>query len=165
VGTVPKTEFLKGKVELDGTGYIVTNDLMETNVPGVYGVGDVRVKYLRQVITAAADGAIAAVAAEKYLDELETFREQVLDSPVPVLLAFWAPQIEASIAAIATIESVIEKQGGKVAIAKFDTYRNKKTAATYKVEKTPTVILFDKGQVVGRLDGEFTAADIEKLIG
>ena len=68
VGTVPKTEFLKGKIELDEYGYIPTNDRMETNIPGVYAVGDARAKYLRQVITAAADGAIAAVAAEKYLE-------------------------------------------------------------------------------------------------
>ena len=68
VGTVPKTEFLKDKVALDETGYILTNEQMETNIPGVYAVGDARVKYLRQVITAAADGAIAAVAVEKYLN-------------------------------------------------------------------------------------------------
>ncbi|MCL2580738.1 MAG: FAD-dependent oxidoreductase [Oscillospiraceae bacterium] len=165
VGTVPKTEFLKGKVELDGQGYIVTNDLMETNIPGVYGVGDARQKYLRQVVTAAADGAIAAVAAEKYLAELETFREQVLECPTPVLLAFWAPQVEASIGAIATLEGVVEAQGGKVALAKLDTYRNKKTSANYQVEKVPTVIFFDKGEVKGRIDGNFTADDVKKLIG
>ena len=68
VGTVPKTEFLKGKVELDSHGYIIANDKMETNIPGVYAVGDARAKYLRQVVTAAADGAIAAVAAEKFLE-------------------------------------------------------------------------------------------------
>ncbi|MCL2605174.1 MAG: thioredoxin-disulfide reductase [Defluviitaleaceae bacterium] len=68
IGSQPKTEFLKGKIDLDQWGYIPTSERMETNVPGVYAVGDVRVKYLRQVVTAAADGAIAAVAAEKYLE-------------------------------------------------------------------------------------------------
>jgi len=68
VGTVPKTEFLQGKIALDEYGYITTTERMETNIPGVYAVGDARAKYLRQVITAAADGAIAAVAAEKYLE-------------------------------------------------------------------------------------------------
>ncbi len=71
VGTVPKTEILKGKVELNEQGYIITNDLMQTSVPGVYAAGDARVKYLRQVVTAASDGAIAAVAAERYLAEEE----------------------------------------------------------------------------------------------
>lgn len=165
VGTVPKTEFLKGKVELSEQGYIITNELMETNIPGVYGVGDANQKYLRQVVTAAADGAIAAVAAEKYLAELETFREQVLESPVPVLLAFWAPQVEKSINAIAILESAVEKSGGKFALAKLDTYRNKKTSTNYQVEQIPTVILFDKGEVIDRIDGDFTAGDIEKLVG
>ena len=68
VGTVPKTEFLQGKVELNKQGYILTNEKMETNIKGVYAVGDAREKYLRQVITAAADGAIAAVSAERYLE-------------------------------------------------------------------------------------------------
>ncbi|MDR2908500.1 MAG: FAD-dependent oxidoreductase [Oscillospiraceae bacterium] len=165
VGTVPKTEFLAGKIELTKQGYIATNDLMETNVPGVYGVGDARDKYLRQVVTAAADGAIAAVAAEKYLAEMESFREQVLDAKTPVLLAFWAPQVEESIAAIGVLESVAEKKGGAIGLAKLDTYRNKKTSATYNVEKIPTVILFNRGEIVGRIDGAFTAADVEALIG
>jgi len=165
IGTVPKTEFLKGKVALTEQGYIVANDLMETNIPGVYAAGDAREKYLRQVVTAAADGAIAAVAAEKYLVELENFREQVLESKVPVLLAFWAPQVEASIAAIAVLEGVVEKSGGKVALAKLDTYRNKKTSTNYKVEKIPTVVYFVNGEVKGRLEGNFSAADVEKLIG
>ncbi|MCL2069224.1 MAG: thioredoxin-disulfide reductase [Oscillospiraceae bacterium] len=164
IGTVPKTAFLEGKVELNQQGYIVTNELMETNVPGVYGVGDATAKYLRQVVTAAADGAIAAVAAEKYLAELESFRENVLESPVPVLLAFWAPQVEASIAAIAELEGVVEKQNGRIGLAKLDTYRNKKTSDNYKVKDIPTVILFNKGEVIGRIDGAFTARDIETLI-
>ncbi|WP_434511757.1 thioredoxin-disulfide reductase [Desulfitobacterium sp. AusDCA] len=69
VGTVPKTDIINGKVDLNKQGYIITNDLMETSVSGVYAVGDAREKYLRQVVTAVSDGAIAAVAAEKYLAE------------------------------------------------------------------------------------------------
>ena len=68
IGSKPNTAFLKDKIELDEWGYIPTTDRMETNVPGVYAVGDARAKFLRQVVTAAADGAIAAVAAEKYLE-------------------------------------------------------------------------------------------------
>lgn len=165
VGTVPKTEFLKGKVALDDHGYVITNEMMETDVPGVYAIGDARVKYLRQVITAASDGAVAAVAAEKYLTEMETFREQVLDSSTPVLLAFWAPQIEASIEAVGMLEKVVDASNGKVKLVKLDTYRNKKTSATYNVTEIPTVILFNQGETVGRLEGNFTDKDVQKLIG
>jgi len=67
VGMEPETGFLRGKVELDESGYIVTDEFLRTNVPGVFAAGDVRVKDLRQVVTAAADGAVAAMAAEKHL--------------------------------------------------------------------------------------------------
>ncbi|MCL2188944.1 MAG: thioredoxin-disulfide reductase [Defluviitaleaceae bacterium] len=68
IGAQPKTDFLKGKITLDEWGYIPTSEKMETNIAGVYAVGDARAKYLRQVVTAAADGAIAACAAEKFLE-------------------------------------------------------------------------------------------------
>ena len=56
---------IKGSVEMDERGYIPTDADMHTNIPGVYAAGDVRVKSLRQVVTAAADGAIAAVQVER----------------------------------------------------------------------------------------------------
>jgi len=164
VGSVPKTKFVQGKVELNPQGYVVTNEMMETNVPGVYAVGDARVKYLRQVVTAAADGAVASVAAEKYLEEMESFRQQVLEAEKPVLLVFWAPQVQKSMDAVGMIEKVVEEANGAVALAKLDHYRNKKTATTYKVEDIPTVILFDKGVEKGRLTGDFTAEDVKALI-
>lgn len=71
VGHIPNTRFLEGKVRLTGSGYIPTNDRMETDVPGVYAAGDVREKELRQIVTATADGAIAAVNAVKYVEEFE----------------------------------------------------------------------------------------------
>lgn len=69
VGYLPQTELFKGIIDMNEAGYIVTDDDMKTNIPGVYAAGDMRVKSLRQVVTATADGAIAAVQAEKYVDE------------------------------------------------------------------------------------------------
>ncbi|PKK39991.1 Thioredoxin reductase [Clostridiaceae bacterium JG1575] len=69
-GYLPQAEMFAGTIDMDG-GYIKTNDNMETNVQGVYAAGDARVKSLRQVVTATADGAIAAVTAEKYIESLE----------------------------------------------------------------------------------------------
>lgn len=68
VGYLPISELYKGKIEMDETGYIITDEEMRTNVPGVFAAGDIRRKSLRQVITAAADGAIAATNAEHYLE-------------------------------------------------------------------------------------------------
>jgi len=67
VGTEPMTAFVKGLVEMDEKGYIITDEEMRTNVEGIFAAGDCRKKPLRQVVTAAADGAIAAVSAEKYI--------------------------------------------------------------------------------------------------
>lgn len=67
IGYVPNTALFEGKLEMDH-GYIVTDQDMRTNIPGVFAAGDVRVKSLRQVVTAAADGAIAAVQANKYIE-------------------------------------------------------------------------------------------------
>lgn len=69
VGTKPISEFAKGVVEMNEKGYIKADEEMRTSVEGVFAAGDVRVKSLRQVITAAADGAIAAVNAEKYIEK------------------------------------------------------------------------------------------------
>lgn len=68
VGYLPISELFKGKIDMDETGYIITDEEMRTNVPGIFAAGDVRRKSLRQVITAAADGAIAATNAEHYLE-------------------------------------------------------------------------------------------------
>ena len=70
IGRDPAAGFLKDTgLAMDEKGYIPTDEEMRTNLPGVFAAGDVRVKSLRQVITAAADGAIAAVSAEKYLEQ------------------------------------------------------------------------------------------------
>lgn len=68
IGGIPQSSLVEDMVDLD-KGYIVTNENCETSHPGIYAVGDIRVKSLRQIITAAADGAIAVHAAEKYILE------------------------------------------------------------------------------------------------
>jgi len=68
VGLLPKTEIVKDVVTMDDYGYIITDENMETSVPGIYAVGDIRIKSLRQIVTATADGAIAVEhAVKKYL--------------------------------------------------------------------------------------------------
>lgn len=70
IGNVAQTELFKDALTLKD-GYIVTNEEMETNIEGVYAIGDVRSKKIRQVVTAASDGAIAAINAERYIAEKE----------------------------------------------------------------------------------------------
>ncbi|MBR5534616.1 MAG: thioredoxin-disulfide reductase [Ruminiclostridium sp.] len=67
IGRQPSTELVKDQVELDPAGYILADESTRTNLPGVFAVGDVRTKVLRQVVTAVSDGAVAAHMADEYL--------------------------------------------------------------------------------------------------
>ncbi len=69
-GYTPNTQFARSQLELDDQGYVITGPGLSTSMPGVFAAGDVRQKTLRQVVTAAADGAEAAVSAGYYLDEV-----------------------------------------------------------------------------------------------
>jgi thioredoxin reductase (NADPH) len=69
IGVIPNNELFKDKIKLDERGFVLTDETMQTNIEGVYAAGDVVHKVLRQVVTAAADGAIAAFSAEKWIEE------------------------------------------------------------------------------------------------
>ena len=69
IGTEPKTEIFRGQLDMTDQGYIKADGEMRTSAPGVFAAGDVRVKQVRQAVTAAGDGAVAAVQAERYMVE------------------------------------------------------------------------------------------------
>jgi thioredoxin reductase (NADPH) len=70
VGRIPATDLLKGQIELDNGGYVIAGEDTKTNIEGVFAVGDIRTKDLRQVVTAVADGAVAVHSAEEYLAKI-----------------------------------------------------------------------------------------------
>ncbi len=69
IGRSPATELFRGQLELDAGGYIIAGESTQTNIPGVFAVGDVRTKTVRQIVTAASDGAVAAHYVEEYLKD------------------------------------------------------------------------------------------------
>ena len=69
VGRKPATDFLGSQLDLDENGYIIADETTKTSIPGVYAVGDIRTKQLRQIVTAVSDGAMAVHSAEEYLAE------------------------------------------------------------------------------------------------
>ncbi|MDD3523399.1 MAG: thioredoxin-disulfide reductase [Candidatus Cloacimonadaceae bacterium] len=69
VGILPNNDLLESRIELDSAGFVLTDEYMHTNVPGIYAAGDIRHTVLRQVVTATSDGAIAAWSAEKWIIE------------------------------------------------------------------------------------------------
>ena len=70
IGRTPNTALVKGQLELDESGYIISDETTKTNIPGVFAAGDIRTKPLRQIVTAASDGAVASKFAEEYIAEL-----------------------------------------------------------------------------------------------
>jgi thioredoxin reductase (NADPH) len=147
VGTVPRTDFIKGQIELTRQGYIPTTEKMETNIPGIYAAGDVRDKFLRQVITAAGDGAIAAVAAEKYIESEETWRKNVIHEERPVLVAFWSPINAESVQMITELEASLDDS---TKLVKIDAYKNTLLTERYDVKTVPSILRFEKGSLVAR---------------
>lgn len=147
VGTVPRTDFLKDTIELTKQGYIPTTDKMETNIPGIFAAGDVRDKYLRQVITAAADGAIAAVAADKYIESEETWQKNVINEGRPVFVAFWSPINQESVEMITSLEAKLDDSKKLV---KIDAYKNIMLKERYGIDVIPSILQFEKGKLVKR---------------
>lgn len=152
VGMIPSTQFLKDSgVELDQRGYIPVNDLMETNLEGVYAVGDNRVKYLRQVVSAAGDGATAAVAAERYIEELNAFKSNVLQSDKKVLLLFFNALNNTSLEYATLLEKVNKELAEPYNVMKIDIATKKNLAHKFSIEIVPSVVVLDKGQEIKRV--------------
>jgi thioredoxin reductase (NADPH) len=80
IGQIPNTEWLKGTVDIDEYGYIVTDGLLRTELPGVFACGDARANPLKQIVMAVGEGALAAVQAERYLDQLDDPPEGIKDA-------------------------------------------------------------------------------------
>lgn len=155
VGMVPGTAFAKGQIELDERGWIHTNDKMETSVEGVFAVGDVRDKYLRQVSTAVGDGAIAATIAERYIDEQEDFQANVIESEKPVLLGFWSPEFGDSLEKLTKVDEVNRSVDNKYKFIEIDISRKiglaKKFNITINADQSARVIELSKGELVREL--------------
>ena len=156
VGMVPGTKCVKGQMELDDRGWVHTNEMMETDVPGVFAVGDVRAKYLRQVSTAISDGAIAATAAERYIEEQNDFQETVVAAEKPVLMGFWSPEFGDSLDKLNQVDAANREAGDKYKFIEVDITRKKGWAKKYNVtvnaDKTACVIELNKGELVREID-------------
>ncbi|HHT01397.1 MAG TPA: thioredoxin-disulfide reductase [Firmicutes bacterium] len=154
IGATPQTEFLAQQIELNQSGYIVTGQDMSTSVPGVFAAGDACQKYLRQVVTAAADGAVAAVAAEKFVRE-EEWLETVFSAPGALLVVCWSPAVRESYQAVYAAEQAAQNTGTRV--VKLDLYRHRQLAGRLQVDKPPAILVVQDGTIAARLCGDFTA--------
>ena len=153
VGMEPCTRWLaQSGLDMDQRGYIAVNELMETNLEGVYAAGDCRIKYLRQVVTAAADGATAAVVAERHLDELHTFNSRVLQSEKEVLVLFFDARNNNSLTFCTQLEQVNRELSERFQIIPVDLATKKTLAQRYGIDCAPAAVVLVQGQEPIRLD-------------
>lgn len=150
IGYLPNTELFKGLLNMNQRGYLITNDQMETNVEGVYAVGDVREKCLRQVATAVGDGAVAAVTAERYLAETEYYH-QLLHGGRPCLLYVWEPTNEKCRCLLPEVEKVKSKYQEELTVSNVDVYKS--ASLIEKVCKAapktlPALVLVEDGKAI-----------------
>ncbi|TGE31427.1 thioredoxin-disulfide reductase [Desulfosporosinus sp. Sb-LF] len=165
VGMVPSTQYLKESgVEMDKRGYIPVNNLMETNLEGVYAVGDNRIKYLRQVVSAAGDGATAAVAAERYIEELNAFKTNIANSYKKVLLVFFNASNTESLEFSSLMEELQREHNEDYKIVKVDLATKKNLAEKYEIKAVPAVIVLDKGKKVKELGCSMDKAKLKAQI-
>lgn len=149
VGMIPETKWLPEEIAKDSRGWLQVNDRMETSAPGVYAAGDVREKYLRQVSTAISDGAVAATAAERYIEDVDDFEKRVLGQGDCVVLGFWSPEFEGSLDAIGKLST-------DKTVMEIDTTRNKYLVNRYHItldENHPAVAIMvnNQGEVMETL--------------
>lgn len=142
VGMNPNSDFVKGLVETKGGGWIVTNEMLETSVEGVFAAGDVRDKFLRQVVTAAGDGAIAAMAAYSYISE-QLHLQKVLFEPERVVSLFYSSIDPEQI----KLANEVEKKYAKKVLL-IDGYKNKRMCEKLGIVDLPQVVVLNKGSLV-----------------
>ena len=111
---------------------------------------------MRQVSTAVGDGATAATAAERYIEEQEDFRRNVIESEQPVLLGFWNPEYNGSLDLMGKVDEANLAVGNKYKFLEFDVSRKKGIAKKYDLvvdsDKIARVIEVNKGELVRELD-------------
>lgn len=162
VGQEPDDDCVRGLVKAEKGGWIITNDRMETSVEGIFAAGDVRSKYLRQVITAASDGAIAAMAASAYINEQVHLRS-VLFEPDEVKAFFYSSIEPEQVRLSIGVENFTKTNGMKVPV--IDGYKNARmTEKLGLTENLPAIVELRKGEVKQIIPLK-KESDIEAILG
>ena len=163
IGYLPNTELFRGMIDMTRGGYVITNERMETKIPGVFCAGDVRDKFLKQVATAVGDGAIAGYAAEKYIAESELFENQIMGETPRLVYVY-----NAASGADRDLLGVMEQYGQchcDLPVLKADVYKSNGIAQRLNVTQTPCVAYIRDNQLVGCVNcGDICPTNIDALV-
>lgn len=142
VGIKPTSGFINDRIEKEN-GWIITNEQMETSVEGVFAAGDVRKKFLRQVVTAAADGAIAAMSAYEYISS-QLYLKSALVDPENVFALFISSIEPEHLALVKYVEERDNASG--VRIVTIDGHRNLRIRQKMGIKTLPTIVELSYGR-------------------
>ncbi|MBN1333464.1 MAG: thioredoxin-disulfide reductase [Synergistales bacterium] len=159
VGQAPHDEFCKGLLGCTKGGWIQTNEDMETSIEGIYAAGDIRDKNLRQVVTASADGAIAAMSASSYINEQVHLRSTLFEPDQ--VNAFFYSSVDQGQVALSNIAEEMKKEKG-LNIVLIDGYRNAKMTEKLGIKVMPVLVELRKGSII-RMTEVKGEADLQKL--
>ena len=162
IGYLPNTEIFKDIVTMTDRGYIVVNENKETNIDGVYAVGDVTDKFLKQVATAVGDGAIAGYAAEKFIAEEETYKSQILGKD-GVVFVYDASE-EGCRDCLAEVEKLEKELQEHHCITRVDIYKSRGISDRMNIEDVPKLAIVKGGEIVKVLDENFDPEEVKATL-
>lgn len=148
IGYIPNTEIFEGQVTLTDRKYVPVDDKKETNIAGVFAVGDVTDKWLRQVATAVGDGAIAGTAAEKFIAEEEIFDTRIMQKEKIGLIYLYNAIDSESRNFLADIETIENSYNADLVVNRIDIYKSTGIAEKLNVESFPAAVITKNGQIV-----------------
>jgi len=172
IGSKPNTKIFQKKLALDKKGYIQVDNQMQTSTKGVYAIGDIVDPVYKQAITAAGDGAKAAISCQKLLETMEIqnilkvdtfvakeasystgvveikdkaqFEKEMSSSTVPVIVDFYASWCRPCKRLAPLLEDKAKRLSGKVKVLKVNVERLRDISSKYQIRAMPTIIVFDK---------------------
>lgn len=165
IGYLPNTELFQDILDMSPSKYLKTNERMETNIPGVWAVGDVRDKFLKQVATAVGDGAVAGYGAEKYIAESEMFESQILRAEKPALVYLFSAVDPDARELLTYIEQLEEEISPRLSLAKVDIYKSDGIARRLGINRFPAVALVENGRIVKTMTEHVNEGSIREFIG
>lgn len=164
IGYIPNTEIFKGILDMNGAGYVQTNEKMETKIPGVFAAGDVRDKFLKQVATAVGDGSIAGYSAEKYIAEDETFESQILNEGKPSIVYLYNAVKDCCRELLPVVDSFEQKHGDNIRVTKVDIYKSDGIAKRLGLSDVPCIVYLNEGKIVQIMKDDINLENMETMV-
>jgi len=163
IGYIPNTEIFIGHVDVNPKGYLPVSVNMETRVDGVFAVGDVTEKFLKQVATAVGDGAIAGFAAEKYIAELEVYENQILGKDGVVFI--YDASEQACREFLCDIDLIEKQAEGRFQVTRVDVYKSRGISNRMNIHRIPSLAVIKDKKIIKVFEEVFTCENVLRTLG